>query len=122
MLPLGLFTFDNPIIGQPKATFTSFSETVPDGVIVKSDTTPHYIYGNESGENNPGTVIPLDNKFLKKTMFKDMDISVTYLGDTKRDEMLPSDFGGDQNWVKGWKLNISGTVPDLANYEFESIA
>ena len=117
MLPLGLFTFDNPVFGKAKATFSSFSETVPDGVIVKSNITPQYIYGNESGENEPGTVIPIGNKFLKKTMFKDLDISVKYLGDD-----VTQTNPGFSSRVMGWELNISGNVPDISNFEFESIA
>lgn len=115
MLPLGLFTFDNPIFGKAKATFSLFSETVPDGVITKSNTSPQYIYGNESGENEPGTVIPIGVKYLKKNIFKDLDISVKYLGDE-----VTQKNPGFSSRVMGWELNISGEVPDAANFEYQS--
>ena len=132
MLPLGLFTFDNPIIGKAKATFTAFAETVPDGVIINSDTTPKDIYGRESGENVDNTTIHLgnydkdlgdgvnqiDRKFINKHMFKDLDVSVTYLGDNTTGG--PNNLGSSDK-VMGWELNISGEVPDVNEYIFDAI-
>ena len=114
-LPLGLFTFDNPIIGHPKATFSAVYEAANDGIIASSSINPKFIYGDQSKGNETDHVTKLDSKFISKKIFDSLDISVTYKGDKKGVS------GGDSDMVKAWELNVLGEVPDLANYEFNSI-
>jgi len=112
ILPLGLFTFDNPVVGNPKATFSPYNEAINDGIISKEKITPKSIYGDQKGKNEVDHTVSLDSKFISKAIFDSLDVEVTYFGDQDK----PA--SGRTDWVKGWKLDFSGSVPDISNFDF----